>query len=472
MIDDEADFASPNSKINKGEQTKINNLIEKLLGDNGIYIGVTATPARLDLNNTFDNDSDLWVNFPPHDKYTGQEIFFPIEGYSKSQKFQLNLLSDSGDNPKYTREALFRFLVNVAYLNLFKNDNPENYCMLIHTSGKKADHRVDRQIIEKAFLELNNQNSPKFPTHAEKIWKIASDKFPGQENDITKYVIDNASCYSILVMNSERDKNTDFKSATSPATLFTIAIGGNIVSRGVTFNNLLSMFFTRDVKHKIQQDTYIQRARMFGGRGDYLDYFELTIPEQLYLDWHRCFVFHRLALTAIKEGKGSPVWLADKRVSAVATTSIDKSTVSMDRGEMAFSIFKYDESLEEIIDEDVSVFDRLNNLRKKIGEDSFPEYLISFIRRVCPDDDKSVALHPSSSIENYKKADGLDKEKIERKKGFFGSPQMQREKHPKAVHHLKIFFNGKGKARLFYKFDGSIQFIKNLHKSLISNSVQ
>src|SRR3546814_19609708 len=61
------------------------------------------------------------------------------------------------------------------------------------------------------------------------------------------------------------------------------------------------MFFTRDVKHKIQQDTYIQRARMFGNRGDYLRFFELTIPEALYLDWHRCFVFHRLALAAIKE---------------------------------------------------------------------------------------------------------------------------------------------------------------------------
>ena len=61
---------------------------------------------------------------------------------------------------------------------------------------------------------------------------------------------------------------------------------GNIVSRGVTFPNLLSMFFTRDVKHRLQQDTYIQRARMFGARGKYLKHFELTIPSQLYTDWH------------------------------------------------------------------------------------------------------------------------------------------------------------------------------------------
>jgi hypothetical protein len=64
-------------------------------------------------------------------------------------------------------------------------------------------------------------------------------------------------------------------------------------------------------------DTYIQQARMFGSRKRHLAHFELTIPEQLYLDWHRCFVFHKLALEAIKTKKGSPVWLADQRIPAL-----------------------------------------------------------------------------------------------------------------------------------------------------------
>jgi len=80
LIDDEADYASPNAKVNSGSKTPINDLMTQLLGDSGIYIGVTATPARLDLNNTFENDSNLWVNFPPHSRYTGQDVFFPIEG--------------------------------------------------------------------------------------------------------------------------------------------------------------------------------------------------------------------------------------------------------------------------------------------------------------------------------------------------------------------------------------------------------
>jgi hypothetical protein len=79
IIDDEADYATPNAKINKGEVTKINELVGQLLGDVGIYIGVTATPARLDLNNTINNNNEVWVDFPPHNEYTGQDVFFPLD---------------------------------------------------------------------------------------------------------------------------------------------------------------------------------------------------------------------------------------------------------------------------------------------------------------------------------------------------------------------------------------------------------
>ena len=75
VIDDEADYATPNAKINQAEQTKINKLVSNLLGTDGVYIGVTATPARLNLNNTFNNRTETWVRFRPHPAYTGPDIF-------------------------------------------------------------------------------------------------------------------------------------------------------------------------------------------------------------------------------------------------------------------------------------------------------------------------------------------------------------------------------------------------------------
>jgi hypothetical protein len=219
------------------------------------------------------------------------------------------------------------------------------------------------------------------------------------------------------------------------------------------------MFFTRDVKHKIQQDTYIQRARMFGSRGDYLRFFELTIPQSLYLDWHRCFVFHRLALAAIREGHGSLVWLGDHRVQAVANSSIDRSTVDLDRGEMSFSLFNYEPEVENIIGERSSAFDKMERLAAVLGEAAFPEFLRRYIRRVSPAASSSIAIHPSTDISNYQDADGLDKQNIIRKRGFMGKSQIHR--YPNAAHHLMIIHNRGAKARMFYKFIGTIQFIKN-----------
>jgi hypothetical protein len=454
VVDDEADYASPNSKVNKGEKTRINKLIGEILEETGIYIGVTATPARLDLNNTFENDNEQWVNFPPHKEYTGQDTFFPID---EKIDYLRTLLPDKGDDPKYAREAFFRFLVNVAFLNKYSNKIEECYSMLVHTSGKKADHSKDWKEINKTLEMLNNQESDKFENYVEKIWQIANEQYPEANPDVlTDYIVANISRHSVIVINSDKDKSFTDGTASNPSSLFTIIIGGNIVSRGVTFNNLLSMFFTRDVKNKIQQDTYIQRARMFGSRGSYLKYFELTIPEQLYLDWHRCFVFHRLALAAINAKLGSPVWLADSRIQTVATSSIDKSTVDLDKGEMSFAKFKYDSEIIEILESKDTNLERVLKIAEVTGGLALPDYLIQFIHRTLPNKDQSIFIRQPISIQNYKDA---DHEKIVRKKGLMG--QLGRD-NAGALHNFGIFFNDLGMARVFYKFDGSIQFIKNI----------
>lgn len=456
VIDDEADFASPNSKINQLDVSKINALIRKLLGSEGIYIGVTATPARLDLNNTFDNDSSLWVDFPPHRYYTGQDVFFPMD---TEPNYRLTLLPDAGDDPKYVRRALFGFLVNCAYLNNFENKKEQNYTFLIHTSGKKVDHKADWATIGEVLNALGDRESTAFTRYVKDIWDIAAERYPDANvDDLVGYILDSISRYKIILLNSDRDLTANPGATTNPPALFTIIVGGNIVSRGVTFSNLLSMFFTRDVKHKIQQDTYIQRARMFGSRGQYLPYFELTIPEHLYLDWQRAFVFHKLALEAIRGNLGSPVWLGDSRISVAASSSIDQSTVDLDRGEMSFPIFKLSSEIEEAIKASGGPLAKMEKLASCLGTEAFPAHLQQFISRTMYAGDKSLAIHPLGTIENYKDGSGVDKKHIIRDKGLMG--QTARD-FPDAVHHLKIFQNKGRDARLFYKFNGSIQFIKN-----------
>lgn len=459
VIDDEADFASPNAKINQHTQTRINELISKILGTSGDYIGVTATPARLDLNNTFDNESEQWVHFRPHRNYTGQDTFFPLEPPKGGLGYRLNLLPEQHDDPTYARRAFFGFLVGVAFLNTRNGAQEQNYSMLIHTSGKKVDHKADWAIFDKVIAGLIDHSSDHFARYVKELWEIAAERYgPDVADPLTSYVLANISRYAIFVLNSDRDFVQNGLSATNPSSLFTLIIGGNIVSRGVTFENLLGMFFTRDVKHKIQQDTYIQRARMFGSRGTYLSEFELSIPAYLYQDWHRCFVFHRLALSAIRGNLGSPVWLTDHRIAAVASASIDRSTVDIDRGEMAFHLYDFDARYDVIAAQQGGVVKRLEKIAAILGETVFPGYLKEFMIKTSQAPDEQIAIHPASSIDGYSN-EGVDKDRIERRKGFMGATQLNA--FPGARHHLKVFYNAKGRARLFYKFVGSIQFMKN-----------
>ncbi len=355
-----------------------------------------------------------------------------------------------------------RFLVTVAYLNSHVNGKEQNYTMLVHTSGKREDHENDRAMIEKSVQALIDTEGDDFAALVTQVHEAAKQLYPDADADLmTECVVSNASRAALVVLNSERDRKALGDNATEPSSPFTIIIGGNIISRGVTFPNLLSMFFTRNVKTKLQQDTYIQRARMFGARGEYLPHFELTIPAQLYMDWHKCFIFHKLALNTIDSDLGSPVWIGDSRVSVAADSSINKATVALDKGEMSFGMFDYTADLDDIVLSDQNGVETLNKLRDKIGNDALPKFLIDYIQATSPDGKESLAIHTASPIAGY--AESANQEAITRTKGFIGNPQLELKKFPKAVHHIKVLYNANGKARLFYKFKGSLQFIQNLN---------
>ena len=450
IIDDEADFATPNGKVNIAEKTRINELVGRLKGDNGIYIGVTATPARLDVNNTFDNDNRHWIDFPPHSDYTGHEVFFPTTTDARGLSFKLELMPDTGDDPKYLRNAFFSFLVNVAHLNLEVNESQKNYSMLIHTSGKKADHSKDYQQISNILSALRDPQSTLFAHYAKDIFDRAAKVYPGMEQPITEYVIQGIGQSDVIVMNSNSERDASYRRATSPASVFTIVIGGNIVSRGVTFDNLLSMFFTRDVKHRLQQDTYIQRARMFGSRGHYLPYFELHIPERLYFDWQTCFVFHKLALSSIRAGLGSPVWIDNSRVALTSSSSIDKGRVVLDSGEMSWDKFEYTDEIDQIVLGDLPQLDKLEAVARAVGGNALPQHLIQFVKNFQVPGFQSVAVHPTFELKDtYRTADVED---ITRAKGFMAANTLEPDIFPQAIHHIKIFKNSKDQARVFYKY--------------------
>ena len=422
---------------------------------------MTATPARLDLNRTHQNQNECWIDFPPHANYVGQDLFFPA--MINNLEFQLSFLPDTGDNPSYLREALFSFLIRVAYLNIEVNDPEQNYSFLVHTSGRKDDHVIDYKQVVKIFETLRDDSNKDHETYYKNIWDKALLMYPIKTAEIVRYIIANCNRNNVVVMNSDKEVNVaDNRTATDPSAPFTIIIGGNIISRGVTFNNLLSMFFTRDVKHKLQQDTYIQRARMFGSRKGYLKYFELIIPKSLYLDWQKCFIFHRLSLESRKQNNRTPVWLDGERITAAAGSSIDKTNILVDRGEMSFDLFDYEPvGIQEILDMDIPNLRKAKALSELLGKNCLPDYLLNYMENFCPLGDDSIVVHNPGSIAGYAdKAGEIDKATITRARGFIGDREIKGAKYPNAIHHINIMFNELGKARVFYKYMGSIRFLK------------
>ena len=457
VIDDEADYASPDGNINKPdyEKTKINRLISTLLERNGKYIGVTATPARLNLNNTFENDSEQWVNFAPHPDYVGQEFFFPDD---LQVQYRLHTFrADQGDDKSEIRSAILHFLCGVSELHHLGKSR--NFTMLVHTSGKREEHAEDVKLIQSTLATLSTPNVRGFESLRKKLYAVAEGYASSSVTaaDLGEFVLRNINRNVVVEINSSKPKAGKVAEIASPTSLFSFGVGGNIISRGVTFDNLLSLYFSRTVKGKFTQDTYIQRARMFGSRQDYKHYFQLWIPDSLMANWHKCFAFHKLALEALRSGAGVPVWLADHKTTPTAVSSIDKSSVDFEGGEMSFGIFPYKEK------EMAGLFDRrgrsdmevLDALRKRFDEQEFPSYVFNYLKREVEVHKRQTSFHkPSGFGTAGSKYTEEEKASIRRTKGIFATNEYRRSELPNAVHHLKVFYNETKRARVFYKLNG------------------
>jgi hypothetical protein len=137
---------------------------------------------------------------------------------------------------------------------------------------------------------------------------------------------------------------------------------------------------------------------------------------------------------------------------------------------MSFDIFNYDESLlaAAFSNETLGSFEQLEALQRSVGKGALPDYLIALIRGLAPNAERSLAIHSASSIAG-RKDPSTDRDYIRRSRGFMGSTELEKARYPFAIHHIKIFYNGASRARVFYKYDndGKIKFLKNFRSKTV-----
>ncbi len=268
IMDDEADAASLNTKVNNlgDERSTINSLLEEIRNQapSSIYLHVTATPQALLLQTADSGWRPSFAHyFPPGKSYLGGNFFY---GNASSVRRatpdnEKERLLEGPPIPSGLRKAIMSFLAVGAHCSL--SGSKKACSMLLHPSIKILDHDAAKRKT-KAFLNSIKHDLKKgaemLEYALEDAWSDLKETkqdmkdFAKIKNCIEKKVLPNVC---VETLNSNTPDGTDYSKG------FNILIGGNVLGRGVTFPGLHIAYYCRSTKTP-QADTCWQHSRIFG----------------------------------------------------------------------------------------------------------------------------------------------------------------------------------------------------------------
>lgn len=267
IIDDEGDAASLNTQVNQNEVSKVNLTLAKIrrLSKADVYLQVTATPQALFLQTHSSNWKPNFVTtFKPGDGYLGGDFFFS-ESYvpnsvviTDDQEIDA-LLKDTLFSSTGLLEALLSYLITCSHL--FSVDKAPVCNFVIHPGVRTLSHS---RIAQKISAYLGYLTSSFQNTNVQSLFQKAYQNLKTTKSDLLDANIASREVqlllhdnkFSIQLMNSQ-SKVTDYTTGAN------IIVGGNSLSRGITFPKLQTMYYCRTAKVP-QADTVWQHCRMFG----------------------------------------------------------------------------------------------------------------------------------------------------------------------------------------------------------------
>lgn len=325
LIDDEADYASINTKHHKEEVTKTNECIRNLLNlfDRNTYVGYTATPfANIFIDpdvNSYSEEDDLFpkdfmIKIPVPDNYMGQSYFFgnggPRELNTEDDEvtpsplviiddylpiFELKKNKTINCLPESLRESVRSFVLAVAIRSI-RGESTSHNTMLVNISHLKDHQNQLEYLIEDYRKDLyqainsysghginicrSNKLIYEFEITFNKIFKVKEDY-----KDIfifLKEALGKIKVWAINQSNKKSDNRDLDYSKHKENGLSVIVIGGHKLSRGLTLEGLSISYFARNSK---AYDTLMQMCRWFGYRPTYKDLCRVYLPQESE-DWY------------------------------------------------------------------------------------------------------------------------------------------------------------------------------------------
>lgn len=286
IIDDEGDQASLNTSKDKSADSSATYAqiceMKRLLRE-PLYFSVTATPHA---NIFLDDISELCPAsaklIEPGEGYCGGECYhmgdsdaiFPIDPDD-------TVVMDEGRMPDSLREALYHFILASV---IIKYKGEEESTMIIHSYRNRDPHSLiytmvnsfrDNLISQMADEEGKEIALRRFSDMYDKYFsEEVKEKYPFDtiKEDIPKVT---KKVYVIL-KNSDGAATQGFEALKRHR----IYVGGDLLQRGVTFENLLTTYYTRWAAQG-NMDTNLQRARWFGYRRKYLDICKIFTTKEI-----------------------------------------------------------------------------------------------------------------------------------------------------------------------------------------------
>ena len=306
VLDDEGDQATLDTNLARNSRAKSKGMatvdptaiydlvVQRLRASlrHHVFLQVTATPYALLLQSV---GSHLRPSFTqllePGLGYTGGEKFFEaaqIEGpepplvYVDSAESQ-QILGGAEDAPEGLKSAIAFFLVAAgaqAVLDPDRVKSGQNF--LCHTSQLRTQHRnlerLVRGYVDRVGDGVDTESGEAFDrlhkAHIE-LHRTLSD--PPPLDAIIDHIRRGLVGRRVVVVNAGADAE--------PGKALNFIVGGNILGRGVTIENLLVTYYLREPRIG-QMDTMLQHARMFGYREKLMPFTRVYLPVQLAVRFH------------------------------------------------------------------------------------------------------------------------------------------------------------------------------------------
>lgn len=253
-----------------------------------VFIQVTATPYGLLLQSKGSPSRPTFARLlEPGTGYTGGDHFFtraqvvgpqpPLVLVDPAETAGVN--EDAQRTPEGLARAIAFFLLAATSLELQrKRAEPEGYKLLCHTSPKQVDHDGFAQAIRAYVAQLLGDDGHVAPSqrhHFEWAYAELTRTVPNAPSfdELERRLARRLPQRKILVVNAAADP-TEFGSA------YNFLIGGNILGRGLTIDNLLVTYYLR-MPRTTQMDTMLQHARMFGYRATIMPFTRVFLSQML-----------------------------------------------------------------------------------------------------------------------------------------------------------------------------------------------